>query len=225
MDTLDFLSTLSNPTVSLITITGALLSSFILGVIISLVYKKTNQGFAYDRSFGFTLVMITVIVNSIMITIGSNIALSLGLIGSLSIIRFRTAIKNSIDMAFLFWCISVGLAVGASQYPAAIAVTVIVGVIALLFHRYHVFFTANTDYILTVTVGAIIVAEKISAILTERKLRWEVKSSFSSGEGSEITYSIYSPVTVTMEPLLAQIQNLDAVKNVTLLTPGTNLFV
>src|SRR3989338_4815325 len=147
-----FLDSLSNPQINITTVIFSMLFSFILGMIIALVYKRTNQGFSYDSSFGFTLVMVTVIVNSIMLTIGSNIALSLGLIGSLSIIRFRAAIKNTMDMAFLFWCIAVGLAIGASQYPIAIIVIILVGAIILLFNKSRFFFKANTDYIVTVNL-------------------------------------------------------------------------
>lgn len=225
MTDLNFLDSLSNAQITLTTIVFSLLFSFFLGIIIAFVYKRTNQGFSYDSSFCFTLVMITVIVNAIMITIGSNIALSLGLIGSLSIIRFRTAIKNSMDMAFLFWCIAVGLAVGAYQYPTAIAVTIMVTIAILSFNKSRFFFKTNTDYIITVNTNTTNSGKEIENILSERNLSWKMKSGFSNEDGSEITYSVYSNKKVDMDTVTKDINNLHTVKSVTLLSPETNLFI
>jgi uncharacterized membrane protein YhiD involved in acid resistance len=225
MNNLNFLDLIRNPQIDHNTVILSLILSFTLGVIIALTYKKTNQGFSYDSSFGFTLVMITVIINSIMITIGTNIALSLGLIGSLSIIRFRTAIKNSMDMAFLFWCIAVGLAVGAFQYLTAIIVTVIVALVILAFNKSKFFFKANTDYVITVSLKSIKYGNEIGKMLTDYKLKWKTKSSFSDEAGSEITYSVYSKRKLNITDLLSEINNSPFVTNVSLLSPETNLFI
>jgi uncharacterized membrane protein YhiD involved in acid resistance len=225
MNTSNFLDALSNPQIDLTTILWSLLLSFTLGVIIAFIYKKTNQGFSYDSSFGFTLVMITVIINSIMITIGTNIALSLGLIGSLSIIRFRTAIKNSMDMAFLFWCIAVGLAVGAFQYLTAIIVTIVVALVILAFNKSKFFFKANTDYVITVSLKSIKHGKEIAKMLSDNRLKWQMKSSFSDEENSEITYSIYSKKKLDINDLLSEISDLPFVTNVSLLSPETNLYI
>lgn len=225
MPDITFLDSLINSQVGATAIISSMFSSCILGMIIALIYKKTNQGFSYDSSFVFTLVMITMIVNAIMTTIGSNIALSLGLIGSLSIIRFRTAIKNTMDMGFLFWSIATGLAIGAHQYLIAVIVVIFVAAIILLFNKSKLFFKANTDYIVTINLNNSKDGEEIAKMLTAHQLKWQVKSSFFNKDGGEITYSIYSKKTLNIDKLLADINNCNFVKNVALLSPSTNLFI
>lgn len=220
-----FLDQIPQTKPELLIIVTSLTLSFLLSFIISWFYKRISSGFSYDRSFGFTLILITVIVCSIMITIGSNIALSLGLIGSLSIIRFRTAIKSSTDMAFIFWCISVGLASGAQIYHAAVANVIIVGIIIFIVNRSKIFFNVNTDYILVVELNQDIDVKKVSSLLTDNFLNWNIKSSFSNKDRTEITYSIFSKKNLNTEDLLNKINNLKSVKSVSLLSPETNLYI
>lgn len=202
----------------------SLILAFILGLLISLVYKKTNIGFSYESSFGFTLIMITIIIAAIMITIGSNVALSLGLIGSLSIIRFRTAVKNTANMAFLFWGIAEGLAVGAGQYTIAVISLLVIGVIILFISKIKLFSKANVDYIMVVSLKAE-EEENISRILSGSGLRWEIKSRFINKSGGEITYSVYSRKAADLNGAISKINGLDSVESVSLLSPETNLFV
>jgi len=207
------------------TVLSAFLLSFILGMIVAIVYRHTNRGFSYESSFAFTLVMISVIVTAIMITIGSNIALSLGLIGSLSIIRFRTAIKNSIDMAFLFWAIAIGLAAGAQNYPVAFITTIFMGGIVYFLGKWGGFFNVNTDYILVVQSGSNGGQDEVTGFMNDRKLSWKLKSSFLNKDGSEFTYSIYSRKRVDIDNIIQQINKLKGIQGVTLLSPETNIYI
>ena len=86
-----------------------LLFSLIASIIISLVYKKTYRGVLYNPSFGVTLILLTMITSSVVMAIGSNVALSMGMVGALSIVRFRTAVKDPIDTAYMFWSITMGI--------------------------------------------------------------------------------------------------------------------
>jgi hypothetical protein len=97
--------------------------SFGIGLFIFLVYKKTYQGVMYSSSFGVTLVALTMITTVVILAVTSNVVLSLGMVGALSIVRFRTAIKEPLDIAFLFWSIAVGivLAAGSSHLPLLVA--------------------------------------------------------------------------------------------------------
>lgn len=203
----------------------ALLLSFVLGTIIALIYKHTNKGFSYESSFAFTLIMIAMIITAIMITIGSNVALSLGLIGSLSIIRFRTAIKNSIDMAYLFWIIAVGLASGAQNFPVAVATTLFIGGIVFVMNRWGGFFHVNTDYILVVQVKSKHDGTSIPAIFADHHLAWKLKSSFVNKEGSELTYSIFSKRKEDADEILREVNSLSSVHGASLLSPDTNLYI
>ena len=114
-------------------IIAAMLSSLLCGVIIYLVYRFCYRGVVYSDNFNILLVMITSITGFIIMTISSNVVLSLGMVGALSIVRFRTAIKEPLDIAFLFWSIAVGIVLAAGMIPLAIIGSVIVGVILLLF--------------------------------------------------------------------------------------------
>ena len=111
----------------------ALILAFGLGLFIFLVYKKTYQGVMYSSSFGVTLIALTMITTLVILAVTSNVVLSLGMVGALSIVRFRTAIKEPLDIAFLFWSIAVGIVLAAGMIPLAVIGSVIIGVILLVF--------------------------------------------------------------------------------------------
>ena len=117
--------------VSLFDMALALLLSFGLGMFIFLVYKKTFSGVMYSSSFGVTLVALTMITTLVILAVTSNVVLSLGMVGALSIVRFRTAIKEPLDIAFLFWAIAVGIVLAAGLIPLAVAGSVCVGAVLL----------------------------------------------------------------------------------------------
>ena len=117
--------------VSLFDMALALLLSFGLGMFIFLVYKKTCSGVMYSSSFGVTLVALTMITTLVILAVTSNVVLSLGMVGALSIVRFRTAIKEPLDIAFLFWAIAAGIVLAAGLIPLAVAGSVCVGAVLL----------------------------------------------------------------------------------------------
>jgi len=111
----------------------ALALAFGLGMFIFLIYKKTYQGVLYSSSFGVTLIALTMITTVVILAVTSNVVLSLGMVGALSIVRFRTAIKEPLDIAFLFWSIAVGIVLAAGLIPLAVIGSVIIGVVLLVF--------------------------------------------------------------------------------------------
>jgi len=119
--------------VSLLDTGIALVLAFCLGLFIFMVYKKTFRGVMYSSSFGVTLVALTMITTVVILAVTSNVVLSLGMVGALSIVRFRTAIKEPLDIAFLFWSIAVGIVLAAGMIPLAVIGSVIIGVILLIF--------------------------------------------------------------------------------------------
>ena len=119
--------------VSVLDMAIALALAFGIGMFIFLVYKKTYQGVMYSSSFGTTLVALTMITTVVILAVTSNVVLSLGMVGALSIVRFRTAIKEPLDIAFLFWSIAVGIVLAAGMIPLAVIGSVIIGVILLTF--------------------------------------------------------------------------------------------
>lgn len=127
----DFLENIAG--VSILDMAIALTLAFGIGMFIFFVYKKTYQGVMYSSSFGTTLVALTMITTVVILAVTSNVVLSLGMVGALSIVRFRTAIKEPLDIAFLFWAIAIGIVLAAGLIPLAVIGSVIIGVILLVF--------------------------------------------------------------------------------------------
>lgn len=119
--------------VSLLDMGLALILAFGLGLFIFLVYKKTFTGVMYSSSFGVTLVALTMITTMVILAVTSNVVLSLGMVGALSIVRFRTAIKEPLDIAFLFWAIAAGIVLAAGLIPLAVFGSLVIGLTLLVF--------------------------------------------------------------------------------------------
>ena len=119
--------------VSVLDMALALVLAFGVGVFIFFIYKKTYAGVMYSSSFGVTLVALTMITTLVILAVTSNIVLSLGMVGALSIVRFRTAIKEPLDIAFLFWAIAAGIVLAAGLIPLAVFGSVFIGLILLVF--------------------------------------------------------------------------------------------
>ena len=107
--------------------------AFLLGLFIFLIYKKSYSGVMYSPSFGVTLIALALITTLLILAVSSNVVLSLGMVGALSIVRFRTAIKEPMDIAFLFWSIAVGIVLAAGMIPLAVFGSVVIGLVLLVF--------------------------------------------------------------------------------------------
>lgn len=119
--------------VSPLDIALTLILAFGIGLFIFYVYKKTYQGVMYSSSFGVTLLALTMITSQVILAVTSNVVLSLGMVGALSIVRFRTAIKEPLEIAFLFWSIAAGIILAAGMIPLAVIGSFIIGIILILF--------------------------------------------------------------------------------------------
>lgn len=119
--------------VSVLDMAIALILAFAIGVFIFLIYKKTFSGVMYSSSFGVTLIALTMITTLVILAVTSNVVLSLGMVGALSIVRFRTAIKEPLDIAFLFWAIAAGIVLAAGMLPLALIGSLVIGVMILVF--------------------------------------------------------------------------------------------
>lgn len=125
----------------------ALTLSFVLGLFIAFIYKKTYAGVMYSSSFGVTLIALSLITTILILAVTSNIVLSLGMVGALSIVRFRTAIKEASDIAFLFWSIAVGIVLAAGLIPLAVFGSVLIGLVLFVFSSRQTF---DQPYILVI---------------------------------------------------------------------------
>lgn len=133
-------SVLSNDTFGNISTTGiviGLIISYLIGMFIYFVYKYSYKGVVYSFTFNYALVLMTMVTTLVVMTISSNIVLSLGMVGALSIVRFRTAVKDAMDIVFLFWAITSGITIGAGIYPLAIIGAVVIGAAILSMNLYR----------------------------------------------------------------------------------------
>ncbi len=119
--------------ISLFDMVLSLALAFGIGMLIFLIYKKTFAGVMYSSSFDVTLVALTMITTLVILAVTSNVVLSLGMVGALSIVRFRTAIKEPLDIAFLFWAIAAGIVLAAGMIPLAVFGSVVIGLLLLIF--------------------------------------------------------------------------------------------
>lgn len=130
---------------SILDVAIAMLLAFAIGLFIFYVYKKTFAGVMYSASFGVSIMAMTLITTFIILAVTSNIILSLGMVGALSIVRFRTPIKEPLDIAFLFWAISVGIVIGAGLIPLGVIGSIFIGIVLLVFVNKK---GSNTPYII-----------------------------------------------------------------------------
>ncbi len=148
--------------VSLLDTALALVLAFLLGLFIFLVYKRSYSGVMYSPSFGVTLIALTLITTLLILAVTSNIVLSLGMVGALSIVRFRTAIKEPMDIAFLFWSIAAGIVLAAGLIPLAVLGSLFVGAVLLVFSRQK---NGESPYILVVRCASPREEEQVRALV------------------------------------------------------------
>ena len=173
--------------VSLFDMVLALVLAFGLGMFIFLIYKKTFAGVMYSSSFAVTLVALTMITTVVIMAVTSNVVLSLGMVGALSIVRFRTAIKEPLDIAFLFWSIAVGIVLAAGMIPLAVIGSVVIGVFLLVFVNCK---TYSNPYIAVLTCDSHESEERAEAYLKEQVQRCTVKSKTAQRGSIEINLEI-----------------------------------
>ena len=173
--------------VSLLDMALTLVLAFGLGLFIFFVYKKTYAGVMYSSSFGGTLVALTMITSMTILAVTSNVVLSLGMVGALSIVRFRTAIKEPMDIAFLFWSIAVGIVLAAGMIPLAVFGSVIIGLVMLLFMNRK---AVNNPYIVVISCQSADAEKAAAAFLAQHVEKAVVKSKTAQSGNIELNYEI-----------------------------------
>ena len=173
--------------ISMLDMALALALSFALGLLIFFVYKKSYAGVMYSPSFGVTLIALCMITALLILAVTSNVVLSLGMVGALSIVRFRTAIKEPSDIAFLFWSIAAGIVLAAGFIPLAVLGSLFIGVILVIFSRYKSF---EQPYILVVHCENGEAEQNTRAFVTARVRRLSLKSKSVSPGCIELNYEL-----------------------------------
>lgn len=199
--------------------------STIVGLLISQLYRGTHRGLNYEHTFMASLVMLAPIVTLVMLFIRGDLVLSLGLIGSLSIIRFRTAVKDTRDMVFIFWVIAVGLGAGTYNWSTVLVASLFVMllVVGLFYIRYG--HTRNADFVLAVTGSANYEGEKIretvQGFTTDARMR-----SYEVEDGHwEVIYELRLKdlTSLSADELIVALKGMKGVQNVSLLAPQISL--
>ena len=164
----------------------SLLVAFLIALLIVLVYKKSFSGIVYSRSTTLTIILLTLATSMIIRTINSNLSLSLGMVGALSIVRFRTAIKDPVDTAFMFWAVTAGIMSGTGLYLIAIAGSL--GIAVIYYAAYLVSVKSKTQYLLILSYDNKISAKVDEAL--EKLKKKTLKSKSITGAVTEATYQV-----------------------------------
>lgn len=169
-----------------LTVVIALVMGFLVGAIIALVYRRTYRGVLYSPSFAMTLVMMTLITTPVVMCIKSNIALSMGMVGALSIVRFRTAVKDPMDTAYMFWALTMGILLGAGLYMIALVVVLGISVFVLLMT--FIKLPSATSYLLVIHCDDSAM-QSVQSVLAHIKYR-RMRSKTVTQNGTEMTVEV-----------------------------------
>ncbi|WP_018306258.1 DUF4956 domain-containing protein [Desulfitobacterium hafniense] len=173
---------------SVVDVSLSLLISFLIGLFIYAVYKKTFNGVMYSKNFNISLVAMAMITTLIIMGVTSNIVISLGMVGALSIVRFRTAVKDPIDIVYLFWAIAAGIVTGAGQYLLGILGSIVVGVMLILFTYKS---TAEIPYMVVAHCQDSFAEKRLLETLSRHVKRYNIRSkAVRSGQGIELTVEV-----------------------------------
>lgn len=191
----------------------AMLFAVIVGLFIFWVYKKTFTGILYSSGFALTLIGLTLVTTLVIIAVTSNIVLSLGMVGALSIVRFRTAIKEPMEIVFLFWSIAVGIVIGAGMIPLAVLGSVIIGIILLIFaNRKNV----ENAYILVLNCENEEAENTAAELLKNTVKKYRIKSKTVNADGIELTTEL--KIKDDKMAFVNQMNKITGVKNATLVS-------
>ena len=165
----------------------AMVLAFAVGLFIFFIYKKSYAGVMYSASFGMTLIGLTMVTALVILAVTSNIVLSLGMVGALSIVRFRTAIKEPSDIVFLFWAIAAGIVLAAGLIPLAVFGSLLIGLILLVFSRDKGF---DRPYILVIHCADAEVERSSRAYVAANVKKLSLKSKSVAGGCIELNYEV-----------------------------------
>ncbi len=194
---------------SWLTILVSIVAAFGAGMFIFWVYRTNYRGVMYNNNFGMTLVLMTLITTPVVMCIRDSIQLSMGMVGALSIVRFRTAVKDPLDTAYMFWALAMGILLGAGQFfLAALAIACIAGLIILCTHMN---FRKMNAYLLVIHYAPAAEAA-ITSVLRSVKVS-QMKSKTVSRNGSEMTVELRIE---KQDALLNKLLSLDGVQDATM---------
>mgnify|MGYP006108416103 CR=1 FL=1 len=186
--------------------------TFLIGVFIFYIYKATFQGILYTQSFNVSLVMVAIVTSLVIMTISANFMLSLGMVGALSIVRFRTAIKDSMDIVFMFWAISVGIANGAGFFKLSITGSIFIALTLFILTKFKSF---SSPYLLVIDYEKSAHLE-LKNFIDEKIASYNLKSNTITSSSSELIIELR--LDKNSDELVTTISNFAGVSNVVLIS-------
>jgi len=189
-------------------IVSVILVTLIVSLFMFFIYKKTYSGNVYSHKFNVSLVIMALITSEIILTISSNLVLSLGMVGALSIVRFRTAVKEPLDIVFMFWSIAIGITTGARLYALSIISSLLIGLVIMVLLKYK---NTNNIFLLIIQYKSNSSAKVISEL---NKINYKIKSKTISHELVGLTVEL--KIIGTGFDLLEIISEIEGVSNVSL---------
>jgi|SRR3989344_7099011 len=198
----------------------SIILSFLLQLVIVFIYKKTHKGLSYSPSFVFTLVLIGVIGTTVMMVVQNNLVGAFALLGAFSIIRFRTILKETRDIAFVFFALVIGISVGTANYVIAILATALISVIILVLEKYNIGGMKNRlGFILTFNAGDTINMEIVKDTLTKHSYAFKLLQTRTYGVGvNSYVFSLQLENDLKSAEVVNTIKKLAAVSDVELVT-------
>ncbi len=199
---------------------SALLLAFLLGVFILVIYRLTYSGVCFSKTFALSLVMLAMVTCLAILTVSSNVVLSLGMVGALSIVRFRTAVKDPADTVFMFWSIVAGIMTGAGYITVAVLATLLLGVLFMLLHLFSGKYKSRA-YVAVIRCGE----EAEGAVLSALKGlgKYKIRSMNTRGDALEIVAELNLPESkLSKLTRLRKLEDVDEV-NVISYNGGTML--
>ena len=187
----------------------------LVGLIIAFVYKRCYRGVLYSPTFAMTLMMLTLITTPVVMCIKSDIALSMGMVGALSIVRFRTAVKDPMDTAYMFWALTMGILLGAELYIHALAV--VLGISIILFVMTFVRFRNPNGYLLVVHYDDY-AEQEITQLLRRSVKQRKLRSKTVTRSGAEMTVEVRLD---NKQDLVSAVLNIEGVHDATLVACQT----
>lgn len=165
----------------------AMVAALVIGMFIFVVYKKTFNSVMYSTGFAMTLVGMTMVTTLVILAVTSNVVLSLGMVGALSIVRFRAAIKEPMEIVYLFWAVAAGIVIGAGMLPLAVIGSAIIGVILILFANKKIY---DNPYLLILNCQDENAENTALSVMKEAVKKYAVKSKTVNVQGIEFTAEI-----------------------------------
>ncbi len=199
--------------------------STVLGLVVAVVYRYTHRGMNYESGFLSTLVLLVPIVNVVMFFIQGDLVLSLGLVGSLSIIRFRTPIKDTRDMVFLFWAIALGLGVGTLNWTVSVFATLVLALLMAAFYLFKYGRPLHAEYVLLVGGDRSDSEQEVERIVRACDANVQLRNHEVDGDSWELTYELRfaREKEQSVRSVVGDLQKLVGVNKVSLFTPQLSL--